>query len=310
MADMVTRLYGGFRGVDFRGEEIDLVRSPDSLNVWKKYTETESIRTRPGMKLVQAFDRPVYGVFFYKAAGTEMTLVHSGTELYKLVNGVKTVLYSGLNEAESDSFVYNNTWYFKDGANYLQYDGATIKSVEGYVPTTSIGRRPAGGGTIYEDVNLLTGRRINTFLADGESTAFHLDSRGIDSEFMPVVKVNDAAVSNFTVDYEYGIINFDAAPDVPLTDGQDNVSVEFCKTISGYADRIRKCTLLQVFDNRVFFSGNKDFPNTIWHCSLNDPAYCSDLDYYNEGLDAAAVKGLVAGNNVLWAFREDRKSVV
>lgn len=304
MADMVSRIYSNFRGVDFRGEEINLVRSPDSLNVWKKYTETESIRTRPSMELKQAFDAPVYGVFFYKAGATEMMLVHSGTELYKVVNGKKTMLFSGLNEAASDSFVYESTWYFKDGAHYLQYDGATIKEVEGFVPTTSIARKPEGGGTIYEDVNLLSGRRINTFLADGESTAFHLDAQGIDSNFAPVVKVNDAVVSNYTVDYAKGVITFADAPAEPATAGRDNVSVEFRKTISGYADKIKKCTLLQVFDNRVFFSGNKDYPNTVWHCSLNDPSYCSDLDYYNEGLDSAAVKGMVAGNNVLWVFRE------
>ena len=80
--------------------------------------------------------------------------------------------------------------------------------------------------------------------------------------------------------------------------------MEFRKTISGYKDRILNCTLLQVFDNRVFFSGNPDFPNTVWHCSLDDPSYCSDLDYYREGLDTAAIRGLVAGNNALWVFRE------
>ena len=61
----VSRLYSGFRGVDFRGDEISLVRSPDSLNVWKDYKETDSIRTRPGLKLNVAFDEPVYGVFFF-----------------------------------------------------------------------------------------------------------------------------------------------------------------------------------------------------------------------------------------------------
>lgn len=300
MPDMVTRIYSNFRGVDFRGEEINLVRSPDSLNVWKKYTETESIRTRPSMELMQAFDAPVYGVFFYKA----MCIVHSGTKLYKVVNGAKSLLFSGAKAAASDSFVFNSIWYFKDGKNYLQYDGTTIKDVPAYVPTTSIARKPAGGGAIHEDVNFLTGRRINTFLADGESTVFHLDAQGLDTNFKPVVKVNNAAVTNFTVNYSKGTITFTTAPSTPATDGQDNVSVEFQKTVSGYADRIKECTLLQVFDNRVFFSGNKDFPNTVWHCSLNDPGYCSDLDYYNEGMDNAAVKGLVAGNNVLWAFRE------
>lgn len=82
------------------------------------------------------------------------------------------------------------------------------------------------------------------------------------------------------------------------------MSVQFRKTISGYRDRIDKCTLLQVFDNRVFFSGNKDYPNTVWHSSLDNPAYCSDLDYYEEGLDLAPVKALVAGNNALWVFKE------
>ena len=54
----------------------------------------------------------------------------------------------------------------------------------------------------------------------------------------------------------------------------------------------------------MFFSGNQDYPNVIWHCSLNDPTYCSDLDYYNEGLDLSEVTGLVAGNNALWVFKE------
>ena len=300
MAEMVTRVYSGFRGADFRGEEINLVRSPDCLNVWKDYKETDSIRTRPGLKLFQSFDEPVYGVFFFNG----MCLVHSGKKLYKVVNGAKSVLYSGLNAARSDSFIYENKWYFKDGANYLVYDGTTIKDVVGYVPTTSIARKPNGGGTIYEDVNLLSNRRKNTFLADGASTVFCLDTKAIDKSFKPIVKVNDKVVTNYGVNYTEGKITFLSPPSAPLTDGQDNVSIEFQKTISGYENRITECTLLQVFDNRVFFSGNKKYPNMVWHCSLNDPAYCSDLDYYNEGLDNAAVKGMIAGNNALWVFKE------
>ena len=302
--NLITRIYSGFRGVDFRGDEVNLVRSPDSLNGWKDYRETDSIRTRPGLELLHSFDDTVFGVFFYKAGNTEMMLVHSGTKLYKIANGSKTELYSGLNAARSESFIYSDNWYFKDGLNYLKYDGQNIAEVEGYVPTTSIGRNPAGGGTISEDVNMLTGKRINTFLADGTSTDFYLDSQSIDTDFAPIVQVNGSVVSNYTVDYTGGIISFTSAPAAPSTDGQDNVTVEFKKTISGYKDRINKCTLLQVFDNRVFFSGNKDFPNVIWHCSLNDPSYCSDLDYYNEGLDSAQVKGFAAGNNVLWVFKE------
>lgn len=307
--DLVSRIYSGFRGVDFRGDEINLVRSPDALNVWKDYKNTDSIRTRPGMERKVYFPASVYGVFFFN--GT--MLVHSGTNLYKVTSGGdKTIICEGLNKAESNAFVYEGVWYFKDGKHYLQYDGTTIKAVEGYVPTTSIGRKPAGGGTIHEDVNMLTGKRINTFLADGTSTEFYLDAQNIDSSFKPVVKVNDAVVSNYTVNYTTGCIKFTTAPKVPLTDGQDNVSVEFRKTVAGESNKILKCTMLQVFDNRVFFSGNKSYPNTVWHCSLNDPSYCSDLDYYHEGLDSAQVTGMVAGNNALWVFREpsDAKTTV
>lgn len=300
--DLITRVYSNFRGVDFRGEEINIRRSPDSLNVWRDYKEISSIRTRPGMELNMIFGEPVYGVFFYKG----IMLVHSGNNLYKVENGNKTVLFSGLQEVTSNSFIYENVWYFKDGKHYLQYDGATIKDVEGYVPTTSIARKPSGGGTKYEDVNMLSGRRINTFLADGASKEFYLDAMNIDTDFHPIVKVDGKVVglSYYGVDFEKGMIHLYEVVSEPLTVGQDNVSVEFKKTIPGYRESILNCTLLQVFDNRVFFSGNKDYPNVVWHCSLNDPSYVSDLDYYREGMDSAQVKGMVAGNNALWVFRE------
>ena len=304
IGSLIPRIYSNFRGVDFRGEEINLVRSPDSKNVWKDYKETESIRTRPELELKEAFDDAVHGVFFFGGA----MLVHSGTNLYSVKNGSKTLLFSGLNDALSDGFVYETTWYFKDGKNYLQYDGKTIKRVEGYVPTTSIARKPMGGGTIYEDINMLSDRRINTFLSDGTSFDYYLDVMNIDEDFVPVVKVNDKKVAGYTVDYAAGKITFESAPDVPLTDGQDNVSIEFKKAVPKYQNSIVNCTLLQVFDNRVFFSGNTDHPNVVWHCSLNDPTYVSDLDFYQEGLDSAQVRGLVAGNNALWVFREPSES--
>ena len=297
MADIVSRIYSNFRGVDFRGEEINLARSPDSLNVWKDYKETESIRTRPGMSLVRDFAEPVYGVFFFKGS----MLVHSGTKLYK----DDEVLYEGLQEKLSNSFIYEDVWYFKDGKNYLKYDGTTIEQVEGYIPTTTIARKPGGGGTKYEEVNMLSDYRYNSFLSDKVSWDYFLDVMNIDEDFPPVITVNDVVVEDgYEVDYKEGKISFKEAPDGPLTDGQDNVIVKFKKAVPEYKNAIHGCTLLQVFDNRVFFSGNETYPNTIWHCSLNDPAYVSDLDYYREGMDSAQVKGMVAGNNALWVFRE------
>ena len=320
MADTVDRIYSGFRGCDFRGLEVNLLRSPDCLNVWKDYKETESIRTRPGLKLNASFTDTVYGVFFYRG---EM-LVHSGTKLYKVVNGEKTELYTGLNEAVSNSFIYDDVFYFKDGLHYLKYDGTTIGDVVGYIPTTTIARKPEGGGSKYEDVNMLSDYRKNSFLADGMHFSFFLDVVNIDTDFVPVVTYTNTddtniakdgdgvvATTEYTVNYEEGSITFNNhAPNQPETDGRDNVIVKFKKIavdsegLPRYKEIIPKCTMLQVFDNRVFFSGNPDYPNMIWNSSLNDPSYVSDLDYYKEGMDTAAVKGLVAGNNAIWVFRE------
>lgn len=61
-------------------------------------------------------------------------------------------------------------------------------------------------------------------------------------------------------------------------------------------------------DNRVFFAGNPEFPNQLWHCSLDNPCYCSDLDYYTEGTEDSKIKVLVAGNNSLWVMKEPSES--
>lgn len=296
--DLISRTYGNFRGCDFRGEDINIRRSPDCLNVWHDYREIESIRTRPTMELKTAFEGTIYGISFFNG----QMLVHCGDKLYKVVGGAKTVLKTGLAQRESNSFIFENVWYFMDGKSYLQYDGSAIKDVEGFVPTTSIGRKPSGGGKIQQDINMLSDYRINTFLADGESKEYHLDAQGIDEEFAEVL-VDGKPVDSYAISEE-GVVTFLQAPPAPLTDGQDNVSIKFKKKVDGYRDKVQKCTLLAVFDNRVFISGNPDYPNTVWHCSLDDPTYFSDLDYYNEGVDAAKVMGLVAGNNNLWVFRE------
>lgn len=309
MASVVSRMYGNFRGVDFRGDEINLSRSPDSLNMWKDYRQTDGIHTRPKLRLTQSFSEPVYGIFFYK----DMQLIHSGDKLYEAKNGKIRELFSGLNQMRSNAFIYDNIWYFKDGKYYLQYslddakDEYVLKEVEGYVPTTSIGRKEQSGGTEHEALNFLTGRRVNTFLGDEIGKEFWLDCQNIDEDFPPIVKINGelkTSPEDYSVDYEAGEILFAVAPPLPETAGQDNISVEFCKTDPKKRDIICKCTLLQVFDNRVFFSGNPDYPNVIYHCALNDPTYCSDYAWYPAGTDPAEVRGLVAGNNALWVFRE------
>lgn len=300
MSSTVKRIYSNFRGVDFRGEEINLRRSPDSKNVWKDYTETESIRTRPSLEYFWDFGDPIWGIFFFR----DETIIHCDCALYSIKNNSIKTIHSNVDPSRSNAFVYEDKWYFMDGVNYLVYDGGeSAVPVEGYIPTTTIGASPNGAGKAFEDVNMLTGLRKNSFYADGTSTSYQLDARELDEDYEPMVWVNDEPEINFTVDYEQGIIEFDDPPPVRMP-GQDNVLVQFSKTRPEYLQSILGCTLVQMFDNRVFVSGNPNYPNVVWHCSLDNPAYFSDYDYYQEGLDNARIRGMVAGNNGLWIFRE------
>ena len=328
--DLVTRIYSGFRGVDFRGDEINLVRSPDSLNMWKDYKETDSIRTRPHLKKIEFFRRAypdefstggtVYGIHNYTDQNMrDIYFIHYGKRLYLCAKNnnesldktenLCLLLYDDMAERPSESFMFEGNLYIKDGKNYIKsdVDGQSWSFSDGfaYTPTTSIANRPSGGGKLHEDVNMLSSKRKNTFLADGTSTEYFLDTQNLDEDVRVKVKINSVEIyEGFTVDYEKGKITFTEAPPAPLTDGQDNVEIEFEKTISGEKEKILNCTLLQVFDNRVFFSGNPKYPNMVWHCSLDNPGYVSDLDYYEEGFDTSAVKGMVAGNNALWVLKE------
>lgn len=307
--NLITRNYSNFRGVDFsnRKDEVNLYRSPDALNMWRNYKSTSGrcIETRPDIELLKEYGNTIFGLFFYNSNDKSEMIVHSGKKLY----ANDSVIYESMAEHKSNFFIFDNILYIKDGTNYLMYDGTEVKEVVGYIPTTSISRAPSGGGTIYEDVNLLSNLRKNTFTADGESTEYFLDVPYLDEDSEVKVWINDEEITEgFTVDYDAGKVTFTTAPTEPLTDGQDNVIIQFSKTTEGYADRIKKCELVEVFDNRVFFSGNPDYPNMLWHCSLNDPSYCSDLDYYAEGVDDSKVKSIVAGNNALWVMKEPSQS--
>ena len=304
---LITRNYNNFSGVDFSKFNISLYRSPDALNMWKNYKNSggKSVETRPDIELLEEHSDTIFGFFFYTYNGKKHRILHCGTKLYD----DNKVIFEGMKRNKSIYFIYGNKLYILDSSSYLVYDGNSIKEVEGYIPRTTISKSPSGAGTVYEDVNLLTGVRKNSYVGDGQATEYVVDAVDIDTDYKVKVWVNDEELTQgFTVNYEEGKVVFTKAPSEPLTVGQDNVIIQFRKTIKGYRERIVKCTLVEIFDNRVFFSGNPDYPNILWHCSLDDPSYCSDLDYYEEGTNDAKVKSIVTGNNALWVLKEPNQS--
>lgn len=320
--DLITRRYQNFRGVDFSNSDVQSYRSPLSINMWKNYEDSNGtcIETRPGMKLLDTFGNQIFGLFFYKILNTTQVLIHVGTKLvrwdnYPTTPATTTDIYNGLNPAPSKSFVYNNIFFLKDGINYIEYNGTTAQDVVPTIPITSIGKKPTGEiyndnyDTVYQPVNVLTPKRKNGFVADGTSTEYHLDTPDLDpaSTFILTATVNGVEkveTLDFSVDRENGVVTFFTAPEAPLEDGESNVFITFSKTGQDYVERIKKCTLLCEFDNRIFFSGNQNYPNAIFHSELNDPRYIRDTAYYEDGLDLAPIKAIIPGNNALWVIKE------
>lgn len=314
MATLIAKQYSDFRGIDLRGGECAAYRSPDALNVWRDYRQQAGICTRPSARYLvgnrMEAGQKVHSISFFQ--GKMLWHANKRINRYNPETGENGVLTDGegtdqwVKNQPSQAFVYNGVWYFKQQGLYLQYDGANpIQQVIPYIPTTTIGKKPEGGGTVYEDVNVLTQWRYNSFVADGTSKAYHLDAEKLyyTDKYSAEVVVDGTVweTSKYTVDAEKGIVNFTEAPPA-ATGGKDNVTIKFLAG-SYQANKIFGCSIVQVFDNRVFFSGNPDFPNMIWHSALDDPSYISDLDYYKDGRDEAPVRGMVAGNNSLWVFR-------
>lgn len=304
----IKRQYADLTGVDFKNDEslVNLNRSPDALNVYKDYTgEGNCIQTRPGYVELADFGEKINGFYIYDI-GT--ALVHAGTKLYLWDTFPSEaedpeVLSSTMNNAKSSFFIFNDKLYINDGINYLVYDG-TLRNVsqDAFIPTTSINRKPNGGGTMYQDVNVLQPKRINTFVGDGTSTEYWLDAVEITS--VNEVYVNDVLTNDYTVSLTLGKVTFNTAPAAPGLSGVDNVKIVFSKNVSEYSSRIAFCNINQVFDNRVFFTGNPLFPNAIFHSELENPAYVSDLSYYQDGTSEAKIKDMTVGNNILWVFKE------
>lgn len=320
MATGIKRTYTDFKGVDFLNEPslVAVTRSPDALNVWKNYRDTEGscIETRPGLKKIGQIGNKINGIYVYSSF---KAIVHSGSNLYEWNNFPTKpddehlkILYDDMNVQTKASFnKISNKLYINDGKTYLVYNGEDVKKVvddEPFIPTTTISRKAGniGGGEVLQDVNILTPKRKNTFLGDGTSKDFYLDAQNIDSTEVEAI-VNDVELkedTDFTVDRIKGKVTFNEIPSEPNLSGYDNVVIIFSKTVEGYSDRINKCKKCLIFDNRLFYTGNPQFPNAIFHSELKNPQYISDLSYYEDGSSNSAITDMVVGNNVLWVFKD------
>ena len=252
-------------------------------------------------------------------------------------------LFSSMNPAKSTSFIFNNRLYIIDGKNYLVYDGEKVVSVldNAYIPLTYIYIITSGEnadiGKEHEQRNILQPKFRHTFIADGTTTEFFLNENALDE--ISEVKVYGQAKTqgtDYTVDLAQGSIKFNTAPAKPEqtiqiegTAGSENVyypemyagieviAKKVFTSVSGVTDEcaeisrlITDCTIATIYDNRVFLSGNPNYPNHIFYAARNstgyvDPSYFGVLNYMQDGVGIAPITGMITVADTLMVLKDD-----
>lgn len=183
---LYRKKYTEFRGVDFSTDPTQVAdyRSPFCQNLIADLAGFPE--KRPGWRVLHELESPINGLFYaVLASGTGYFVAHAGTKLYTL-GETATEIYTLMANAKSTSFTHDGKLYILDGTHYLVIsegesglEASRVTDGDCFIPTTVIGAPAAGGGTTFEGVNLLSPKRINSMVGDGESYVFHLDSQNI-----------------------------------------------------------------------------------------------------------------------------------
>lgn len=305
-----------FLGADFTNSPaaVSESQSPNCKNMIRDVPG--KVRKCMGYKKIAEYDGHING--YHLIRGDEHGLVHAGTKMYH--NG--ELKYSDANDARSKSWQFDDKVYIVDGKKLLVWDGTEVKPASEYakIPTVTIAKAPNGGGTSYEDLNLIQPGFTELFAGTEGDTAYHMTFGGLDDTTVKAYILDSSGSwaektenTDFTVDRENGIISFTTAPGKSPITGEDNVKITAYRTVSGYADRINKCCIgtqygLKGAMDRLFLSGNPDYINQDWFSDQNDPTYFADTYYSSLGTSKSAIMGYSVINNYLATHKDEMET--
>jgi len=227
---------------------------------------------------------------------------------------------SVINATISNGYVDGTSGTYVDENGYIHKVGKAEDNA--YIPTVTISKDPEGGGTPYEDINLLSVAFTETFLGKAGIYDYNLSFQNLADTPPKVWLLNGSGEwieKTYSTDYSYnkatGVVHFTSPPGVSPVSGQDNVKITAYRTgidtETGevYADRINKCTFGTLFGvngalDRLFVSGNPDYINYDWYSDQYDPTYFTDTSYSMLGSSASAIMGYSVISNYLAAHKD------
>ena len=293
---------------------------------WQAIEWTPAPEDDGGIFIKRSSNDAVYGCHVLRTSTTKKYIYHVGKSFYAkdLDSDIVTEVYTNANKHLSKSWQLNEKLFIIDGKNiYFYQEGGTVQtidSVTGYIPLVTIAKTPDGGGISYEPLNMLQPGFIEQFCvtsAYASKTDFHLSFKNLDNTTPLVWVLNSSGNwvqktvnTHFTWNRSTGIIHFLQAPGVSPLTGEDNVKIQAYRTVSGYANRIKKCTIGCLFGvggaaDRLFLSGNPSYPNWDFYSEQYDPTYFPDTGYSSLGSAASKIVGYAIVNNYLATFKDD-----
>jgi len=210
--------------------------------------------------------------------GSKLLLYNRGGKLYKYDFTNNPSLIATISDVATEFFYFYGKVYILYGANYKSYDGTTFQNVDGYVPLVAINAPPAGGGTPYEQINLLTGKKHMTFIADGTSKTFVLPEQSLASIYAIYLNGTDitsaTSVYFFSKNLETGQILITIGRNAngdPLA-ANSVVDIYWNKTATENRNYIVKSKHSFIYggesDTRVFLYGNPDNHNREYYSGI------------------------------------------
>lgn len=201
----------------------------------------------------------IQGQWYGKLADEYRHIFNYAGTLYEIIDGEMDDIGTVAN-APTNMFYFGTKLYIQDGTNYKSYDGTTLADVTGYAPKIAVNVPPTGGGTLFEQVNLLSGSKRVTFSPTASATVFVLPEASVES--IDWVKVNGVAVTTgITKDLTTAKVTFASGQ----TEGTDTIEIQWTKANATNRAMITKCTQAFLYggasDTRVFMYGNPDTKN-------------------------------------------------
>ena len=182
----------------------DLIRFRNKLDVELEEIDQASIDTLSNV-----------GKYYYHSDKTLWLIVEKGRfadilEARAFVGEMVAYYEIGnLTDAPTNFFYFEDKVYIQNGYEYKSWNGTVLSDVVGYIPLIAVATPPDGGGTLLEQINLLTGKKHQQFSPATGKTTYQLAEKDITSVDKVIVAGTEMVVeTDYTVDLTAGTVTF------------------------------------------------------------------------------------------------------